>query len=101
MKFAVSMAIVILALGMPLGCILAAHQATAAHPCCPRTGTNFKCPYDLFDSAKASHNVAIAPSPASVAMGIVPPALNVSKAPTVSIAPVCDDLCISNRILRI
>jgi hypothetical protein len=101
MKFAVSVAIVVLALGMPLGCILAAHQATAVHPCCPRTGTNFKCPYDLFDSAKASHNVAIAPSPASLAMGIIAPTPTVSKAPTVSVAPVSDDLCISNRILRI
>jgi hypothetical protein len=55
----------------------------------------------LFDSAKASNSVAIAPSPAPLAMGIAPPTLTVSKAPTAFIAPVTDDLCISNRILRI
>jgi hypothetical protein len=101
MKFAVSLALVVLMLGMPLGCILAAHQSTAAHPCCPRTSTSFKCPYDLFDSAKASSNLAVAVAPVPVVVRIDPPALTVSDALPISIAPTTDDLYISNRILRI
>jgi hypothetical protein len=101
MKFTVSMALLVLLLGLPVGCILAAHQATAAHPCCPRTSTNLKCPYDLFDSAKASSHLAIAIVPAPASLGIAPPTLNVSEALPLTIAPVSDDLCISNRILRI
>ena len=95
------MALVVLLLGMPVGCILAAHQATAAHPCCPRTSTNLKCPYDLFDSAKASSNLAIAVAPVPLAVRIDPPSLTVSGPLPLLIVPTSDDLCISNRILRI
>ena len=101
MKFAVSVALVVLLLGMPVGCILAAHQASAAHPSCPRTSTNLKCPYDLFDSAKASSHLAIAVVPVPAAIGIARPSLTDSDALPLTIAPVSDDLYISNRTLRI
>jgi hypothetical protein len=101
MKFAVSLALVVLLLGMPLGCILAAHHATAAHPCCPRNSTNLKCPYDLFDSAKASSNLGVAVAPVPVVVRIDSPALTVSDVLPISIAPTNDDLFISNRVLRI
>ncbi len=101
MKFAVSMALVVLMLAMPLSCILAAYQAPAAHPCCPRTSTNLKCPYDLFDSAKASSNAAFAAVPVAVAVRIEPPIFSVSEALPLLIAPTGGDLYISNRVLRV
>jgi hypothetical protein len=101
MKFAVSIALVVLLLGLPVGCILAAHQAAAAHPCCPRTSANLKCPYDLFDSAKASSHLTIAIVPVRASIGMAAPTLTVSEALPLTIATVCNDLCISNRILRI
>jgi hypothetical protein len=93
MKFAVSMALVVLLLGMPRGCILATFHAPAAHPWCPRTTAS--------DSAKASTHVAMAAVLAPVTSGIAPPSLFASETLPHSISPVSDDLYISYRILRI
>jgi hypothetical protein len=98
MKFAVSIAIVVLLLGMPLGCILSACQP-AASPCCPRTSANVKCLYDYLDSAKAVTPVAI--SLPATTIGIVPPSqTSVDDFSIAAIEPV-GDLNILNRILRI
>ncbi len=102
MKFAASVAMAVLLLGMPLGCILATCQIDApAHPCCPRTGANLKCPYDALDSAKVANTVAIAAVPVDLATEAAPP-----KVPSVTLdpaPPLADrsDSYILNRILRI
>jgi hypothetical protein len=98
-KFAVSLALLVLLLGMPLGCILAA--SPAMHSCCPRTSANLKCPYDLFDSAKAATVLVTVSLPATRTIEIAPPS------PVVMIvsAPLAvedgSDLHMLNRILRI
>ncbi|MGA3188393.1 MAG: hypothetical protein ABSF22_14910 [Bryobacteraceae bacterium] len=99
MKFAVSIALVILLLGMPLDCILAKCQLPA--PCCPRTNTSFKCPYDALDSAKIVHVAAIANVPVMPVAGLVPAVTNIQweqSSPTVEDR---SDLYILNRLLRI
>ena len=99
MKFAVSIALAVILLGLPLACVLSSCQVLE-HPCCPRTSTNLKCPYDYLDSAKAATVVAIASSPAAEII-IAPPTPEVAY----DLSPVADssraDLCILNRILRI
>jgi hypothetical protein len=99
MKFAVSLAMAVLLLGMPLSCLLAPCQiAPPAHPCCPRTGTNLKCPYDALDSAKVA--ILVASTPALERIEIAP---LISSAPIgpESIAADGSDSYILNRILRI
>jgi len=98
MKFMVSMALVVLLLGMPLGCILAACEATPAHAHCPRTTTNIRCPYDLFDSAKVTSVAAHVPPANGIAMA--PLYASITLVP-VAIANNSSDLLILNRILRI
>ena len=96
------MALVVLLLGMPLGCVLSTFHATSAHPCCPRTtSANLKCPYDLFDSAKATNHVAMAAVSVPVAAGVAPPSLFTSEALPHSLPPITNDLYISYRILRV
>lgn len=100
MKFAVSLAMAVLLLGMPLGCILASCQVAApVHPCCPRTSPNLKCPYDTFDSAKVAIQVAMAVPPA--VLGIAPPAASITFQPAPEPAEDLSDSYIFNRILRI
>jgi hypothetical protein len=103
MKFAVSVALVVLLLGLPLDCVLAKCQVPA--PCCPRTNTSFKCPYDALDSAKVAGIAAIANVPVLSAAGFAPPVANVELHPS---PPNIDDrsddrgdLYILNRLLRI
>jgi hypothetical protein len=73
MKFAVSVAMVVLLLGMPLGCMLAAYPSSApSHPCCPRhqgqTTANLKCPYDTLDQSTGGSFVVTEPEqPVSIA----------------------------------
>jgi hypothetical protein len=99
MKFAVSVALAMILLALPLACVLSTCQILEK-PCCPRTGANLKCPYDYLDAAKAATVVAIASAPAAE-IAIVPPARQVAH----DDSPVADssraDLCILNRILRI
>ncbi len=99
MKFAVSVALMTLLLGMPLSCVLANCQVPA--PCCPRTSTSFKCPYDALDSAKVAGIAAVANVPLAVGTWIAPPdpRIEIGTSP----APSQDrtDLYIVNRILRI
>lgn len=59
MRFVVALAMVLLLLGMPLGCVFAA----PLHLCCPKSGANTKCPYDTIDSAKLARVVATASLP--------------------------------------
>jgi hypothetical protein len=99
MKLAVSMVLVVLLLGMPLGCILS--TSPAAHPCCPRTSASIKCPYDLFDSAKASSHAAVAVAPVPVAIEIDPPGPGVPELFSPAEPAATNDLYISYRILRI
>lgn len=102
MKFAVSFAMVVLLLGMPLGCILATCQIDgAAHPCCPRTAAKLTCPYDTFDSAKVANMVAIVALPASEAIEIASQAPNFSREVAPLIVADYRDSYIFNRILRI
>jgi hypothetical protein len=99
MKFAVSVALMILLLGMPLSCVLANCQVPA--PCCPHTSTSFRCPYDALDSAKIAGIAAVANVPMAVATRTAPPdpRIDIGTSPT----PTQDrtDLYILNRILRI
>jgi hypothetical protein len=99
MKFAVSIALVVLLLGMPLSCILAKCQVPA--PCCPRTSTSFKCPYDALDNAKVATIVANADVPIAVATGIAPPSPSIVRDLFLEIAEDRRGLYILNRILRI
>ena len=99
MKFAVSVAIVVLLLGMPVGCILVG--ASPAHPCCPRTNTNVKCPYDALDAAKIVSFAAIVPATISVVAAIAPPSSGVLRDLLPEIAEDQPDLYILNRILRV
>jgi len=99
MKFAVSIALVILFLGMPVGCVLAG--ANPAHPCCPRTGTNVKCPYDALDAAKIAGVAVVAAPPTAPLVGIAPPNPPVMQDLLPEIAEGQPDLYVLNRILRI
>jgi hypothetical protein len=98
-KFAVSVALVILLLGMPVGCILAGYAP--AHPCCPRTSVVSKCPYDALDNAKIASIAAHAVLPAAVSTGILPPSQPVLRDLLPEIAEDQPDLYVLNRILRI
>jgi hypothetical protein len=100
MKFAVSMALVVLLLGMPLACILVACDATPAHPCCPRTTTNIRCPYDLFDSAKVASVSIAAHVPATIGIAIAPASASIMLVPE-DVGSDGSDLFLLNRILRI
>jgi hypothetical protein len=86
MRFAVSVALVLLLLGMPLGCVLGACQLPA--PCCPRPGTTVKCPYDALDAAKVANLAAIANVPVAVEAGTVPPSSSIDF---ISPPPVAED----------
>lgn len=99
MKFAVSVALVVLLLGMPLGCILAG--STPSHPCCPPTKTSVKCPYDALDTAKIVGVAVIAVMPVGAVMGIIPPSPTVMRDLLPEIAEDQPDLYVLNRILRI
>jgi hypothetical protein len=98
-KFAVAVAIVVLLLGMPVGCILVG--ASPAHPCCPRTNTNIKCPYDALDAAKIVGFAAIVPVPISVVAAITPPTSSVLRDLLPEVVEDQPDLYILNRILRV
>jgi len=98
-KFAVSIAIVVLLLGMPVGCVLAG--ITPAHACCPRTSVVSKCPYDALDNAKIASIVAIAVMPEAILAGVVPPNQPVLRDLLPEIAEAQPDLYVLNRILRI
>src|SRR5579862_6695600 len=101
MKFAVSLALLVLLLGMPLSCLLAACPVPAPHhPCCPRTA-NFKCPYDTLDSAKLTSIAAIVPLPVADVTAIAPQITSVPLDAAPSIIQDRGDLYILNRILRI
>jgi hypothetical protein len=98
MKHAVSFAMVLLLLGMPLGCILT--PCAIAHPCCPKTDANLKCPYDTFDSAKVASLVVTVSLPAGQAQ-IEPEITFAATSFTPSIEKDESNLHILNRILRI
>jgi hypothetical protein len=99
MKYAVSVAMVVMLLGMPLGCIL--NFVPSVHPCCPRTGSTLKCPYDTFDSAKIAKVVATVAIPSADRTGIAPQVRSIPPTPVPSIAEDRSDLHLLNRILRI
>jgi len=99
MKFAVSIALVILFLGMPVGCVLAG--ANPARPCRPRTSTNIRCPYDALDAAKIAGVVVVAAPPVAALVGIAPPNPPVMRDLLPEIAEDQPDLYVLNRILRI
>ncbi len=102
MKFAVSFAMVVLLLGMPLGCILATCQIDGpAHPCCPRTAAKLTCPYDTFDSAKIANMVPGVGLPASDAIETASQTPNFSHDFAPLIVTDHSDSYILNRILRI
>jgi hypothetical protein len=99
MRFAVSIALVVLLLGMPLGCILAKCQVPA--PCCPRTSSSFKCPYDALDNAKVAAIAAAVSIPILAWVEIAPPSPPVMRDLLPEIAENQPDLYVLNRILRI
>ncbi len=99
MKFAVSMALVALLLGMPIGCILAG--SSPAHPCCPPTKTSLKCPYDALDNAKIAGVVATVALPIAIVTRIVPPSPPVMRDLRPEITEDQPDLYVLNRILRV
>jgi hypothetical protein len=99
MKFAVSVALLVLLLGLPVGCILAG--STPAHPCCPPTKTSLKCPYDALDNAKIAGVVAIATLPVGVVIRIVPLRQPVLRDLLPELAESQPDLYVLNRILRV
>ena len=98
MKHAVSFAMVLLLLGMPLGCILT--PCAIAHPCCPKTDASLKCPYDTFDSAKVAGMVVAVSLPTGHTQ-IEPDTTFVATPFTPSIEKDGSNLHILNRILRI
>jgi hypothetical protein len=97
MKFAVSVAMVVLLLAMPLSCIFVAQT----HACCPRPDKQSKCPYDAIDSAKVANPGAVVSLPATVAIQIVPQVLAVALDPAPSVAEDGSDLHLLHRVLRI
>jgi len=97
-KFTVSIALLVLLLGMPVGCILAGYHP--AHPCCPRTNINVRCPYDVLDNAKIVGIAAVAVVP-NAAVGITPPTTPLLRDLLPEIAEDQPDLHILNRILRV
>jgi hypothetical protein len=99
MKFAVSLALIVLLLGMPLGCILAKCQVPA--PCCPRTSSSFKCPYDALDNAKVATIAIVVTVPILALARIAPPSPPVTRDLQPEIAQNQPDLYVLNRILRI
>jgi hypothetical protein len=99
MKFAVSIAVIVLLLGMPLGCMLAGSSPT--HPCCPRTTATSKCPYDALDNAKVATITATVSLPVAIGSGIAPPSQPVLRDLLPEIADDQPDLYVLNRILRI
>jgi hypothetical protein len=99
MRFAVSIALVVLFLGMPVGCVLAG--SNPAHPCCPRTGTDVKCPYDALDAAKIAGIAVVAIVPSSAVIVIAPPSPPVMRDLLSEVTEDQPDLYVLNRILRI
>jgi hypothetical protein len=99
MKFAVSVALVVLLLGMPIGCILAGYSP--AHPCCPHKSASTKCPYDALDNAKAASIVPVANVPMAIITTIVPPSPPIVRDLLPELAEAQPDLYVLNRILRI
>src|ERR1700722_159241 len=99
MKFAVSIALVTLLLGMPLGCVLAG--SSPSHPCCPPIKTSVKCPYDALDTAKIVSVAVIAVMPVAAVTGIIPSSPPVIRYLLPEIAEDQPDLYVLNRILRI
>lgn len=102
MRFGVSVALAVLLLGMPLGCVLA---SAPAHPCCPDhkpdTSASLKCPYDVFDSATTGNLPAPVAALPVQAAAFVP---QMQSDPAID-APIVvadgGDLLLLNRILRI
>lgn len=99
MKLAVSVALVVLLLGMPIGCILAGYSPT--HPCCPHKSASSKCPYDALDNAKAASIVPVANIPATIVTGIVLPNPPVVRDLLPELAEDQPEIYVLNRILRI
>jgi len=99
MKFAVSIALVVLLLGMPLGCVLAG--INPAHPCCPRTSVISKCPYDTLDNAKIASIGLVAIVPIAVITLIAPPSAPVLQDLEPAVTEAQPDLYVLNRILRV
>jgi hypothetical protein len=99
MKFAASVTLIVLLLGMPLGCILAG--STPSHPCCPPTKTSVKCPYDALDTAKIVSVAVITVMPVAAVMAIIPPGPTVTRDLLPEIAEDQPDLYVLNPILRI
>jgi hypothetical protein len=95
----VSAALVVLLLGMPLGCILAG--INPAHPCCPKTSVISKCPYDTLDDAKIVNLGHIAVTPIVAATVISAPSAPVLQDLQPAVAEAQPDLYVLNRILRV
>jgi hypothetical protein len=98
MRLLVSNALLVLLLGMPLGCILVGYDP--GHPCCPRTNATVKCPYDALDKAKVASGF-VAEVPMVVGTLIVPPDAPVAQDFVPEIVESHPDLYVLNRILRI
>ncbi|HVO96656.1 MAG TPA: hypothetical protein VMT15_01250 [Bryobacteraceae bacterium] len=102
MRFGVSVALAVLLLGMPLGCVLA---SAPAHPCCPHhkpdTSASIKCPYDVFDSATTGNLPAPVAALPVQAAAFVPHTQNFAPTGTPIVVEDGSDLLLVNRILRI
>ncbi len=99
MKLGVSIALLVLLLGMPVGCVLAGFDP--GHPCCPRTGASVKCPYDTLDNAKISSPGAVADVPTGVVTLLVPTGSPTLRDFLPEVVEAHPDLYVLNRILRI
>jgi hypothetical protein len=94
------MMLVVLLLGMPVGCVLAGFNPS--HACCPGKSASSKCPYDTLDNAKAAKATAVANVPLAIATAVITtprPLLVHDLLP--EIAESQPDLYVLNRILRI
>ena len=98
MKYWVSLALLVLLLGMPVGCILAG--SSPAHPCCPRKSMSLKCPYDALDNAKITSTAPVASVPMAM-VSVVLPNPPVMRDLLPEVAEAQPDLLVLNRILRI
>jgi hypothetical protein len=99
MRFVVSTMLVVLLLGMPVGCVLAGFNPS--HACCPSKSASSKCPYDTLDNAKAAKATAVANVPIAIVTEVVTPRPLSVQDLLPEIAESQPDLYVLNRILRI
>jgi hypothetical protein len=103
MKFAVSIALLVVFLALPVNCILAACRVVPpSHHCCHRTGPELGCPYDVMDTSHAATYVTLAAiEPKSIGSEIAPPIAAIDRFVSSPVSSHGGELHILNRILRI